>query len=199
MSLEEIKKVVTAPTFDRLQALTEHRQKLLGERKRLDLLITNVEKTIASIEGRISMSDQEKFAGFKKKLVEENEKKYGKEIREKYGDKAVDESNAKVLNMTPEQYEEVTRLSEEVLETLAAAFKTGDPAGELAQKAADLHRRWLCYFWPEYTKEAHVGVTQMYVDDERFKAYYDAKQPGLAAFLRDAVQIYTGLGEDKNN
>lgn len=199
MSLEEIKKVVTAPTFDRFQALTEHRQKLLGERKRLDLLITNVEKTIASIEGIISMSDQEKFAGFKKKLVEENEKKYGKEIREKYGDKAVDESNAKVLNMTPEQYEEVTRLSEEVLETLAAAFKTGDPAGELAQKAADLHRRWLCYFWPEYTKEAHVGVTQMYVDDERFKAYYDAKQPGLAAFLRDAVQIYTGLGEDKNN
>ena len=35
-------------------------------------------------------------------------------------------------------------------------------------------------------------VTQMYVDDPRFTAYYDEKQPGTAAFLRDAVLIYTG-------
>ena len=35
------------------------------------------------------MSDEEKFGGFKKKLVEENEKKYGLEVREKYGEEAV--------------------------------------------------------------------------------------------------------------
>ena len=32
------------------------------------------------------MSNKEKFQGFKQKLVEENEKKYGQEIREKYGE-----------------------------------------------------------------------------------------------------------------
>jgi len=31
----------------------------------------------------------------------------------------------------------------------------------------------------------------MYVDDERFTAYYDKKQPGTAEFLRDAVIFYT--------
>lgn len=30
----------------------------------------------------------------------------------------------------------------------------------------------------------------MYVDDPRFTAYYDERQHGLAAFLRDAVLIY---------
>lgn len=35
-------------------------------------------------------------------------------------------------------------------------------------------------------------LAQMYVDDERFTAYYDAQQPGTAAFLRDAVRIYVG-------
>jgi len=30
------------------------------------------------------------------------------------------------------------------------------------------------------------------VDDPRFTAHYDEKQPGTAAFLRDAVHIYTG-------
>ncbi len=32
----------------------------------------------------------------------------------------------------------------------------------------------------------------MYVDDERFTAYYE-KQPGTAVFLRDAILIYTGM------
>lgn len=33
----------------------------------------------------------------------------------------------------------------------------------------------------------------MYVDDERFTAYYDKEQAGTAEFLRDAIQIYTGM------
>ena len=45
----------------------------------------------------------------------------------------------------------------------------------------------------DYSKEAHAGLAQMYVDDERFTAHYDEKQPGTAAFLRDAILIYTGM------
>lgn len=95
--------------------------------------------------------------------------------------------------MTEEQYSLVKKLSAELMDTLKEAYKTGDPAGESAQKAADLHRQWLSYFWESYTKEAHAGVAQMYVDDARFTAYYDKEQPGTAEFLRDAVLIYTGM------
>jgi hypothetical protein len=160
---------------------------------KLDMLIANVDKTIEVKERGIIMSDKEKFQGFKKKLIEDNEKKYGSEIREKYGDEAVDKSNAKLNNMTQEEYDEVTRLGDEVTKTLSAAFKTGDASGELAQKAADLHRQWLSFYWDSYSKEAHAGIAQMYVADERFKAYYDKEQPGTAEFLKDAVLIYTGM------
>lgn len=193
VSLETIKKIVISPNFDADKALREHREKLLEKRMQLDLLILNVDKTIASTEGGITMSDQEKFEGFKQKMIDGNEKKYGKEVREKYGDDVVDKSNQKVKGMTDDQYEEVTKLANEVRETLQAAFQTGDPTGELAQKAADLHRQWIGYYWPSYTKEAHAGVAQMYVDDERFTAYYDKEQPGTAEFLRDAIHIYTGM------
>lgn len=192
VGLDSIKDIVTAPSFDGAKALREHREKLLEKREQLDLLITNVDKTIALTEGRITMSDKEKFEGFKKKMVEDNEKRYGKEIREKYGKEKVEASNAKVMNMTQEQYEEVTALAEQIHNTLAEAFKTGDPASELAQKAADLHKQWLTYYWKDYSKEAHAGLAQMYVDDERFTAYYDKEQPGTAVFLRDAIHIYTG-------
>ncbi|MDF2038251.1 MerR family transcriptional regulator [Cytobacillus oceanisediminis] len=192
ISLDQIKEIITAPAFDAADALREHREKLLEKRKQLDLLITNVEKTIASAEGRTTMSDKEKFVGFKKKMIEDNEEQYGKEIREKYGDETVDKSNAKLMNMTQEEYEAVTKLSEQVNSTLAQAMETGDPAGELAQKAADLHKQWITFYWSEYSKEAHAGLAEMYVADERFKAYYDKIGPGAAEFLRDAISIYTG-------
>lgn len=193
ISLNKIKEIVTAPSFNGAEALKEHREQLLDKRKQLDLLIANVEKTIALTEGRITMTDKEKFEGFKQKMVDDNEKKYGKEIRKKYGDDTVNKSNEKLKNMTQEEHEEVTRLANEVTSTLAEAFKNGDPASDVAQKAAELHKQWLTYYWSEYSKEAHAGLAQMYVDDERFKAYYDEKQPGTAEFLRDAIHIYTGV------
>jgi DNA-binding transcriptional MerR regulator len=195
VSLDSIKNIITAPSFDGANALKEHREKLLEKREQLDLLIANVDKTIAVTEGRIKMANKEKFEGFKQKMIEDNEKKYGKEIREKYGNDTIDKSNAKLKNMTQEQYEAVTKLEQQVKETLAQAFATGDPASDIAQKAADLHKQWLTFYWSSYSKEAHAGIAQMYVDDDRFKAYYDEKQPGAAEFLRDAIHIYTGINK----
>ncbi len=193
VSLENIRMIITKPTFDGKIALREHRSKLIEKRKQLDLLIANVDQTIAQTEGRIKMTDAEKFEGFKQKMISDNDKKYGKEIREKYGEEQVKKSNQKLKNMTEEEYKEVTSLEHEVIEALAKAFKTGDPASEIAQKAAELHKQWLSYYWSDYSKEAHVGLANMYVEDERFRAYYDKRQPGTAEFLREAILIYTGM------
>jgi DNA-binding transcriptional MerR regulator len=193
VSLEDIKKIMTNPSFDGAAALKSHHEKLLEKRAQLDRLIANVEKTIMFTEGRINMSDKEKFEGFKKKMIDDNEKNYGKEAREKYGDEAVEQSNAKLMKMTEEEYNTVTELEKQMKETLAQAFATGDPSGPLAQKAAQLHKEWLCFYWSEYSKEAHAGLAQMYVDDERFKAHYDIDQPGTAEFLRDAIRIFAGI------
>jgi DNA-binding transcriptional MerR regulator len=197
VSLENIKAIIDSPSFDEVKALREHREKLLEKKGQLDLLIANVEKTIAAKERSIKMNDREKFEGFKKKLIEDNERKYGREVREKYGNETVEKSNKKLANMTQEEFDRINKLEKEVMYTLHAAVKTGDPAGELAQRAADLHRQWLSFYWDCYTKEAHVGITQMYVNDERFKAYYDKEQPGAAEFLRDAVLVYTGMGKKR--
>ena len=195
VSLTDIKNIINESSFEGFNALVEHRQKLLEKRNQIDLLIANVEKTIAAKRGGIKMSNKEKFEGFKQKLIDENEKKYGKEIREKYGEEEINKSNAKLKGMSEKEYDEVVSLAEEVMSTLESAFKTGNPAGELAQRTADLHHKWIGYYWSSYSKEAHAGLAQMYVDDERFTAYYDAKQPGMAAFLRDAIFVYTGTNK----
>lgn len=168
VSLDEIKDIVTYPSFNGAKALREHREKLLEKSAQLDLLIANVEKTIASIERNTMMSDKEKLEGFKQTLVADNERKYGKEVREKYGDEVVDKSNNKLKNMTQEDYNEITRLENELMETLFAAFQTGDPAGELAQKSGGfassvaklllgwIHKRCPCRSCPDVCRRREI-------------------------------------------
>lgn len=190
--LDKIQKIMSVPDFDREKAFQNHLAELNKKRERLDTLIKNVTKSITAMKGETIMNDNEKFEGFKQSLINENEQKYGEEIRKKYGNDAINRSNAKVKGMTKEQYAEVERLSQEVNDMLKTAFEQGDPSSELAQKACELHKNWLCYFWSSYSKEAHIGVAQMYVDDPRFTAYYDKIALGCAVFLRDAVKIYCG-------
>ena len=82
-------------------------------------------------------------------------------------------------------------LAEEINSWLENAVQNEeDPAGETGQKLAAMHKEWLTLTWPNYSKEAHAGVVQMYVDDERFTAFYDKNVTGCARFLRDAVLAY---------
>lgn len=191
MELADINHILSDPGFDHVQALKQHKQQLLLQRRRIDSLLQSVDDTIAHKEGRIEMPDKKKFEAFKQKLVDENEAKYGEEIREKYGEEAVAASNAKMMNMTEEQYTAMQDIEKRMFEALAQGMAEGDPSGEAAQQAVDLHRQWLGFTWSEYSKEAHMGLAQMYVDDPRFTKHYDDHQPGMAAFLRDAVAVYT--------
>ena len=188
--LEEIKRILSAEDFDHANALKNHLNALLCKRSQLDLLIKNVRKTITSIEGRSIMNDKEKFDGFIQNLTDDNEQMYGTEIREKYGDDTINRSNKKIKSMTKEEYHDMEELSSQLNSTLKSAFEQGDSSSELAQKVCKLHKKWLGFFWKNYSKEAHIGVTQMYVDDPRFTEYYDQIAPGCAEFLRDAVLIY---------
>jgi len=136
------------------------------------------------------MTNKEQFADFKQGLIDENEHKYGAEIRAKYGSAAVDESNVRLMGLTRKQYDESVLLNSEFEEILKAALDTGNPAGELAQKACDFHRQWLCVMYSGYNKNYHKGLGEMYVADKRFREYYDRLSPSCAEFLRDAINIF---------
>jgi DNA-binding transcriptional MerR regulator len=191
VDLSTIKDFLDSPDFRGEYALREHHKQLLEKRRQLDLLLQNVERTLAALEGGKPMTDKEKFVGFKETLIKENEEKYGKEIREKHGDETVDASNAKLMGLTEEQFAEMQRLATEIIDSLVIAVDKEDPAGEAGQRIAELHRKWLSFTWKEYSKKAHAGLAEMYVADERFTAYYDQHKEGAAQFLRDAVVSYT--------
>ncbi len=190
--LEEIGHILKAPDYDKRKSLEGHLSALLQRKSQIELLIKNVTKTIGSLKGEAIMSDNEKFEGFKQKMIDDNETKYGKEIRKKYGDDIINASYTKVKGMSEEQLEKAEALRIEYESLLKTAFEIGDPASDEAQRACDLHRQWLCMFWKDgmYSIEAHQGIAEMYVVDERFTAYYDKIAVGCASFLLKAINIY---------
>ena len=188
VELARIRECLDDPAFDRLTVLRSHLTKLTAERQRLDGIIQSLTDTIEAEERNESMNDEAKFTAFKRRAVEENERTYGKEARERYGDEAVDSANHAVLGLTPEQTREWKSLEEEILRRLEEAVKGGAaPDGEEGREIVRLHRRWLTLSTGSYAPERHKGIAELYVADPRFTAYYDRNVAGCARFLRDAV------------
>ena len=191
LDLKSIRNIIYQDDFDIMKALREHLRELEEQRKHMDFLIHTVEQTIASMKGEYKMTDKEKFEAFKKNLVEENEERYGKEVREKYGDEEADASNRKMMNMSEEEWNEFKWLEIEIKKCLKEGVqKEIEPDSEEAGRIVRLHKDWLCRTWKDYSAEAHKGIAAMYMADERFKAYYNEEISGCAELLSKAVEYW---------
>ena len=147
-----------------------------------------VSADIDHIEKGTHMDDKEKFEGMKRELVEDNERTYGQEVRKRWGDAAADGANRKMLNLSKDQFARFQELGRRIKEELEDAVRAGaDPTGPAGARLCALHKEWLDYTWSFYSPEAHKGLAEMYVADERFTSYYDEVVKGCAAWLRDAV------------
>lgn len=191
LALEQIRAMIYDPDFDTLQALYSHLQQLEIQQARLTALIATVKKTIAAEKGDEDMQNEERFAVFRAEVVAGNEQQYGQEVRKKYGDAQMDAANAKLMCMTEADYERFQSLGEEISLRLAEVVQAGiSPESEEGRRIVVLHKEWLSMTWSEYSRQAHIGLAEMYVMDERFTAYYDRRVAGCADFLRNAVRYW---------
>lgn len=188
--LEKIALIINNPDFNYIIALEHHLENLKLKRRKLDMLVKTVEKTIAYMKGEEQMSDFEKFEAFKEKIVEDNEKNYGEEIRQKYGDEVVSKSYKKFQNMTKEEFNEMQQVEQEIFALLKEGLETNDYTSPLAKQLVELHQKWLSFTWPNYSKEAHRNLADMYIADERFAAYYDKVGKGATNFIREAIHYH---------
>lgn len=190
LKLEEIKAILDNPDFDVEQALLKHQQQLLAKRNEIDRLLATVQQTMKHYKGEINMSDKEKFEAFKQQKVTENENRYGEEICEKYGKETIEKSNQKYLNLTEEEMQEMAATEKEMFAKIEAYLIDPDIESDTARAIYELHKKWLTFSWPKYSADAHKGLGQMYVGDERFTAYYDKNGIGAAKALNDVIQYY---------
>src|SRR5206468_3419682 len=64
LSLEQIRRALDAPGFDRAKALGEHRETLLQEAERLRQLVRTIDETLTELEGGTAMNEKAMYGGF---------------------------------------------------------------------------------------------------------------------------------------
>lgn len=185
--LDEIGDILDAKGFDPLTALRSHRKRLIKKQSEIEKLLHNIDQSMNELKGGRKMNNQDKFEGFKEKMIQDNEAKYGSEVREAYGDKTVDQYNDKIRKMTQNGYDKASKLGIIIIEKLKEGFVSGETIGPLAEEIYDLHKEWIMCYWTSYSTQGHKGLGDMYIQDERFKEYYDKEQAGLAQYLRNVI------------
>lgn len=183
--LQQIKVILDDPEFNPLQALREHQMQLEKRAAQLAILLNTVKKTINQLmENSMQLTDAELYEGFSKEQAD----RYDREARQIYGEERIEASLQRVRKLTKAEWEAVKQEGDEITRQMAALMGSAadDP---LVQQAIARQWNWLEHFYP-VTPEIFRGLGSLYTDNPEFTATYDRYQPGLATFMRAAMEVY---------
>lgn len=188
--LQEIKIILDSPNFNKKEALETHRQLLLEKKLRLEKIIQSVDKTINSMEGEFKMDKKEILNVFSMTEIEEHQRKYSEEVKEKYGNtSAYKESNEKTSKYTKEDWSNIMKDWDIIYKKLANLMDK-NPDDKEVQEYIHQSREHISKNFYDCTPEIFRGLGEIYVNDERFTANIDKYKTGLSKFLRDAINVY---------
>ena len=182
--LEDIRKIMQHPAYEQESALRKQKELLMQKRSRLDGLIALVDKTL---KGEHDMS----FRQFDTTQIEETRKKYAEEAKQRWGATAAyAEYEKKASHRSDAQQKMLEGEGAFILSEFGRnRFLAPDSA-----EAQTLVKRWQEYITAHYytcTKEILSCLGQMYIGDERFTQNIDEYGAGTAAFMAEAIAVYT--------
>ncbi|MEV8096895.1 MerR family transcriptional regulator [Kitasatospora sp. NPDC085879] len=188
LGLADIRRVLTEQV-DELEALRGHHRRLLTERDRLDALAGTVSRTIAELE-------QSRKDGTPMTSINRPENLFEGIRPEQYLESLRDfpelarEVEQRTAGMTAEAVAAGQRERTALMIRLAELLAAGEPAdGAAAQAEADAQYRALAGIRPVAAEE-YRAIGRACVENEQWRAAYEAIAPGLAAYQRDVIEAY---------
>jgi len=183
--LAEIQALLDRPGFNPVGALKDHRRHLKVRAARLERLIETIDKTILQYEKETQpMKDEELYQGF----TPEQAERYRREAAQSYGEQRVKESEDRIRKMGSQKWEAVKAEGGEVTAELAKLIDRAPGDGEV-QTLVARHHAWIENFYPA-PAEVYSGLAMTYSDHPEFRAFYEKVRPGLADFMRAAMEFY---------
>ncbi|HEY9369065.1 MerR family transcriptional regulator [Streptomyces sp.] len=187
VGLPEIGRILSEQV-DELDALRGHHRWLLAERDRLDALAGTVSRTIAELEqsrkdGKpVTINRPENlFEGVQPSQYAQNMRDFP-ELAEEVGRRAATMSQADADAGHRERTAQMIRLAELMAAGHAAA-------AELVQAEIDAQYRALMQL-RAVSAEEYRAIGRSCVDNDVWRTAYEAIAPGLAAYQRDAIEVY---------
>ncbi|MGI5138045.1 MULTISPECIES: MerR family transcriptional regulator [unclassified Streptomyces] len=183
--LDEVAALLDDPDADPRAHLRRQHELLTARIEKLQKMAAAVEHAMEARKMGINLTPEERFEVFGDKDPEQ----YAEEAEQRWGGtEAYAESQRRAARYTKDDWK---RMQAEVTawgERYGALMAAGEPpTGEAAMDLAEEHRQHICTWFYECPYEMHRGLAEMYVADERFKAFYESMRPGLAEHLKEAI------------
>jgi DNA-binding transcriptional MerR regulator len=182
--LDEIKKIISQPDFDVLEALRSHRTLLTKKAERINELLATVDKTLKKLRGEVQMPIKEYYQGFSDEQIE----RYREEVRRRWGEKTLKESEERVLKMGKEKFTEIQAEGGKIFQAISDNMSKGYDS-ELIQSQVLKWRQWLENFH-HYTVESVLGLGRAYSQSSEFAAFFRKYHPDLPEFLTRAIEYF---------
>ena len=183
-NLNEIKTIISNPEFDVSEALEQHRNLLLKKDERLKELIYTVEKTMSKNGKQSVMNIKEFYQGFSDEQVE----KYRDEVRSRWGEKTLEESEKKVIDLGQEKFmalqAEGGKIFKAIMENMSEGYD-----GKYIQERITEWRKWLENFH-HYSEEEIVKLGRAYSQHPDFIKFFKQYSDDLPVFLTRAIEHY---------
>ncbi len=182
--LDDIGRMLGQPGFDVLEALESHRTLLKKKTERYNVLIETVDRTIKKLKGEAEMEIKEYYQGFS----DEEINKYREEVRERWGDKTLRDSDARVLAMGKEKFAAVGAEGGVIFKAITENMAKGFDSPEV-QVLIARWKGWLENFH-HYSDEALLGLGRMYSEHPDFAKFFRKYHKDLPEFMTKAITYY---------
>ncbi|GAA2346524.1 MerR family transcriptional regulator [Streptomyces kunmingensis] len=183
--LDEVQTLLDDPATDPRVHLRRQHDVLLARIERLQKMAEAVEHAMEAQKMGIQLTPEERFEVFGEKDPEQ----YAEEAEQRWGGtEEYAESQRRAAAYTKDDWKRLQAEVDDWSARYAALVATGEPAtGEPAMDLAEEHRLHISQWFYECPYAMHLCLGDMYVADERFKAFYDSMGEGVAQHLRDAI------------
>jgi hypothetical protein len=114
---------------------------------------------------------------------------YLTEVQERWGDTdAYRQSKAKTSKYSQDDFQAAKVDQEAATELFVYAFGNSLPIDSpKVQEAVRAHRDAITKWFYDCSIEMQKNLAIMYIEDQRFKEYYDGRVRGLAQYVHDAI------------
>jgi hypothetical protein len=114
---------------------------------------------------------------------------YEQEAKERWGDTdAYRQSTSRTSKYTKDDFAAAKVDQEAATELFVTAFGNSySITSPQAQAAVVAHRAAISKWFYECSVEMQKNLALMYIEDHRFKAYYDGRVRGLAQYVHDSI------------
>lgn len=186
--LKQIKKILGRSDFDKMVALSSHRQVLKKSLERTKKLIKTIDKTIEHLKGNKKMKENELYYGFTK----EKQADYEKQIIKRFGEEGkayIEESKQNVKNWSKADWDDSKEEFDIICKELTNLLENNIEAdSKEVQSVIRRHYNWLKQYWTP-TRESYTGYGQ-FIEQSELRKAYEEYHSELPRFIVEAIQVF---------